>query len=125
MNAKIKRRPGSVFVDVINPPVEATVQVRADDYFSDWMQAAREIATEAPVVEPEPTETEQAPCRAKLCLNRSGVFTAESKHCQKRAGCILRKASWNAKDSEWVRAVGEAVCVVAGVALTWAYLVIF
>ena len=120
-NAKLKRRPGSVFVDV-DPPVEATVQVRAADYFSDWTGAAKAIATDA--VDSTENETEE-PCRAKLCLNRNGVFKADSRHCQKRAGCILRKASWNAKDREWLRCAGETMCVVAGVVVGWMYFVIF
>ena len=126
MNGKIKRRPGSVFVDVA-PPVEATYQVRASDYFSEWTRAAQSIVADASPPAPEETaEVEvKEPCRAKICLNRSWIFTADSKHCQKRAGCILRKDKWDAKDREWLRCVGDAVCVVAGVVLSWGVLVLF
>lgn len=116
----LKSREDSVFVDVTHPN-SVTARFRASTYFSDWTHAARDIATDAPPVEAEPTEQEQEPCRAKLCLNKNGVFTAVSRHCQIRSGCILRKASWNAKDREWIRCAGDAVCVVVGAAsfLAW------
>lgn len=116
-------REDSVFVSVAAP---AFAQRRAADYFSDWTTAAREIAEDEAAV-PSPTETTETtePCRAKICLNRNGVFKADSRHCQKRAGCILRKASWNAKDREWLRCAGEAICVAVGAAVGWMYFVIF
>ena len=121
--ADLDIREGSVFVNV---PAPAPTRMRADDYFSDWATVAREIAEDTPVTQDtEPTTEDPEPCRAKLCLNRNWVFKADSRHCQKRAGCILRKDSWNAKDREWLKCAGEAMCVAVGIALSWLSLIVF
>lgn len=116
MKLPLKRRADNVFVDV-DPPESATLQLRATDYFAGWMTATRSIVADADTDDPEPVNT--TACRAKLCLNSDRQFTADSKHCQKRAGCILRKDDWNEKDHAWLEIAGDAVCLVIGTSAAW------
>ena len=52
---------------------------------------------------PKTSETYQA----KYCFNSDRQFGVTSRHCQKRSGCILRKAEWNDKDRAWVAKVNS------------------
>ena len=107
--------PDSVFVKV-TPPATATLSTQPQEaYVSDWAGVAHEILTDTPIA-PEPE-----PCQAKLCLNSTkAALTAESRHCQKRAGCILRKDEWNEKDRQWLEIVGDVSCLAIGSVLAWA-----